>query len=160
MVFCRQCGKRVDDCPHFVFPIKSPRVRVYDEKVEALAYNEQSRTLEIAFKSGQVWQLFDVPAGIYHELQSATISSFLKFIAQRYKSAPVKTGLNAVIVPAGEQCMKCEGPMSQGHRINNAFDEEVRVLWKCSKENCGGSFWKSYSAVYSGRHRERKGRWR
>src|ERR1051326_3062122 len=124
MVFCRQCGQKVEDCPHFVYPIQSPRVRVYDEKVETISYNEQQRILEIAFKTGQVWQLLDVPPGIYQELRGAPISSFLKFIAQRYKSAPVKTGMRAIIVPDGEVCTKCKSAMKQAHRINNTFDEE------------------------------------
>jgi hypothetical protein len=37
------------------------RVSVFDARVETIAYAAESRGLEIAFKSGQVWQLFDVP---------------------------------------------------------------------------------------------------
>jgi hypothetical protein len=36
---------------------------------------------------------------VYNALQDSTISSFLKFMAHRYRSAPVKTGKNAVRVP-------------------------------------------------------------
>jgi hypothetical protein len=39
-----------------------------------------------------VWQLH-TPDGTYKELQNSTISSFLKFIAQRYKAPPVKKGI-------------------------------------------------------------------
>jgi hypothetical protein len=35
---------------------------------------------------------------IYNALQDSTISSFLNFIAHSYKSAAVKTGMNAVTV--------------------------------------------------------------
>src|SRR5437879_3557075 len=91
MVFCKECQQKVEDCPHFVYPIKAPRVSVFDPKIETLGYDEQQRILEIVFKSGQVWQLFGVPPNIYAELRDTSISSFLKFIAQRHKSAPVKT---------------------------------------------------------------------
>src|SRR5690349_6719745 len=89
-MYCRQCQQKVSDCEHFVTPIEAPRVRVFDEKVETLAYSPEHRILEISFKSGQVWQLAGVVPGIYAELQASTISSFLKFIAQRYKASPVR----------------------------------------------------------------------
>src|SRR5215831_20419956 len=92
-VYCRQCQQKVADCEHFVYPIQAPRVHVFDPKVETLGYEEKERILEVTFKSGQVWQLFGVPPAIYGELRDTSISSFLKFIAQRYKSAPVKTGI-------------------------------------------------------------------
>src|SRR5215471_3073745 len=144
LVFCRQCQKKVEDCEHFVMPIQGARVPVFDEKVSTLAYASQDRTLEIALKSGQVWQLFGVPAGIYEELCSSTISSFLKFIAHRYKTAPVKQGGIAVVVPQSVQCVNCGGAeMTVNHQINNRFDGAVRVLWKCSK--CQRSEWRQYS---------------
>src|SRR5215471_18836135 len=108
-VFCRQCNKKVEDCKHFVLPIDGPRVPVFDEKVSTLAYASQERTLEIALKSGQVWQLFGVPMGIYEELRSSTISSFLRFIAHRYKTAPVRQGANAAVVPQSMPCANCNG---------------------------------------------------
>src|SRR5216117_2164122 len=63
MVFCKQCQRKVEDCAHFVLPLpgQARRVRVFDEKVESLAYLEEKRILEIAFKTGQVWQLWEVP---------------------------------------------------------------------------------------------------
>ena len=61
MVYCRQCQKKVIDCEHFVFPIEAKRVSVFDARVETMAYAAEKRILEIALKSGQVWQLFDVP---------------------------------------------------------------------------------------------------
>jgi hypothetical protein len=61
MVYCRPCQKKVDDCEHFVHPIEAKRVSVFDARVETIAYSRERRILEIAFKSGQVWQLFDVP---------------------------------------------------------------------------------------------------
>ena len=58
MVFCKQCSRKVEDCPHFVERIQAPRIFVFDAKIETLAYSEQERILEIRFKSGQAWQLF------------------------------------------------------------------------------------------------------
>ena len=90
--------KKVDDCEHFVRPIEAKRVSVFDARIETVAYSAEKRILEIAFKSGQVWQLFDVPPDIHNTVQDSTISSFLNFIAHRYKSTPVKTGMKAVPV--------------------------------------------------------------
>ncbi len=154
MVFCKECQQRVEDCRHFVYPIEARRVAVFDPKIESLAYNEQQRILEIVFKSGQVWQLFAVPAEIYAELRDTSISSFLKFIAPRYKSAPVKTGVNAIKVPESEPCPRCKSAMSVGHRINSQFDVNVRVLWECAA--CDTHEWRQYGL---GLARERKGRW-
>jgi hypothetical protein len=152
MVYCRECRRNVKDCPHFVFPIQSPRVPVYDEKVEMLAYDPQRRILEITFRSGQAWQLFEVPDGIYRELRDSTISSFLKFIARRYKSAPVKTGLQTIQVPELETCSRCQSRMSVRHRIESSFDQNIRVLWECN--SCDSSVWRQYG---TGIIRERRG---
>ena len=62
MVYCRKCRQRVEDCSHFVPPLNVTPTKVFDPKVNTLAYNKDSRILEIAFKDGQVWQLFGVPA--------------------------------------------------------------------------------------------------
>lgn len=154
MVFCRECQKKVEDCPHFVTPISAQRMRVFDAKVQTLAYNQDERILQIEFKSGQVWQLFDVPAGIYKELCDTTISSFLKFIAQRYKAAPVRTGMSAVEVPAAERCPQCKSEMGAKHRNGSNTEKYVRVLWACP--SCNHSFWKTYG---QGPERERRTRW-
>ena len=96
MAFCKECWKRVDDCPHFVNPlINTQHIPVTDPKVHSLAYKADDRILEIKLKSGQVWQVFNVPEGIFKELCDSTISSFLNFIARRYKAAPVR--INAKI---------------------------------------------------------------
>jgi hypothetical protein len=153
MVYCRQCQKKVDDCEHFVHPIEAKRVSVFDARVETIAYSRERRILEIAFKSGQVWQLFGVPPDIHDVLQESTISSFLNFIAHRYKSAPVKTGMNAVPVPESEKC-RCGVPMRQKHRTGSDFEKFVRVLWSCP--SCNASEWRKYGA---GIERERRTRW-
>jgi hypothetical protein len=141
MVFCRACQKEVEDCAHCVFPIQARHIPVVDAKVESLAYDDKTRTLEIAFKVGQVRQVFEVPPDVYHALEDSTITSFLKFMAHRYKSAPVKTGKHAIPVPASEKCPKCEKPMTVRHRVGSDFEKYVRVLWECS---CGGGEWRQY----------------
>ena len=154
MVFCRQCQRKVEDCEHFVLPIPGKRVRVFDEKVETLAYASDSRVLEIAFRSGQVWQLHDVPDGIYKELQNSTISSFLKFIAQRYRASPVKQGIRAIVVPDAQPCPVCKAAMKQSNRTENSANKFVRIFWHCP--NCKKSEWQTYGEVHG---RERSSRW-
>src|SRR5262249_46397943 len=139
MVFCKECQQKVEECPHFVAPIKAKRVEVFDEKVKSLAYDAEQRILEVSFKSGQVWQLFSVPASIYQALRSSTIGSFLKFMAQRYKAAPVRTAPN---IPQTERCPKCGAAMTQRHRTGGPAATFVRVLWSCSQ--CNSSQWQSY----------------
>jgi len=143
LVYCRTCRNKVEDCEHFVMPIPGPRVSVFDERVSSLAYSDSERTLEIALKTGQAWQLFGVSSGIYEELRSSTISSFLKFIAHRYRMAPVKQGLNAIVVPRSEPCGRCGQEQMVRHRVNNVFDHQVRVLWECKK--CQRTEWRQYS---------------
>lgn len=154
MVFCRQCQRKVEDCEHFVFPIQAKRIRVFDEKVTTLAYDSNKRLLEIAFKSGQVWQLAEVPDGVFKELQNSTISSFLKFMAQRYKASPVKQGIQAIAVPPFESCPICNTPMKSSNRTESVMDHFVRVFWQCP--NCKKSKWETYG---SGPERERRAKW-
>ena len=144
MVFCKECKRKVEECPHFVDPIPVPSIQVFDPKIDALAYSDLSRILQITYKNGQVWQLFGVPPSIYSELRDTTLDSFVKFIAQRYKSAPVKTGLQAIKVPDFEKCSKCEANMKVRHRINNQFDMMVRILWECSA--CDRCEWRQYKS--------------
>ena len=118
--------------------------------MKSLAYDVDQRILEIAFKSGQVWQLFAVPGGIYQELCDSTISSFVKFMARRYKAAPVKTTPN---VPETEKCRKCGSPMTQKHRTGGAIATFVRVLWSCSQ--CNSSEWRSYGETTDSKRRDK-----
>src|SRR5436190_18448335 len=122
MVFCKECRQKVEDCPHFVYPITAQRVSVFDPKIETLAYEQEQRILEIAFKGGQVWQLWGVPPAIYQELRDSTISSFLKFIAQRYKASPVKTGIHSIKLPELEKCFACQTTMTQAHLNSSTID--------------------------------------
>ncbi len=154
MVFCRECQRKVEDCPHFVPPVEARRVRVFDEKVVSLAYVADRRILEIAFKSGQVWQLREVPDGIYRELHNSTISSFLKFIAHRYKASPVRTGVHAIVVPASEPCPNCKTAMNPSNKTQNTVANFVRVFWHCPQ--CRKSKWETYGSIPE---REKRSRW-
>ena len=149
MVYCRECKQKVDDCMHFVEPLRVPSVQVFDPKVKTLAYQKTSLTLEITFKNGQVWQLFGVKPDIYDELLHATLSSFLNFLAPRYKAAPVRTKTAQPTVPASEPCPACKRPMSALHRTSG---EILRILWKCIP--CHQALWKTY-ATESVRERKR-----
>jgi KTSC domain len=146
MVFCRECKKKVEDCEHFVAPLGIPAVAVFDPKIKSLAYKRQTQTLEIAFKNGQIWQLFGVPPAIHDTLLQQTLSSFLKFIAPKYKAAPVRTSGHT---PA--PCPACKRPMQEQHRTTVGA---LRILWHCPR--CNQSLWRNYRTESV---RERKERW-
>jgi hypothetical protein len=146
MVFCRECKKKVEDCEHFVQPLGIPPAPVFDPKIKTLAYNRDTHTLEIAFKNGQVWQLFGVQQDIYEALLQQTLSSFLKFIAHRYKAAPVRTKATPT-----EPCPACKRPMTEQHRTTVGA---LRILWQC--ERCNQSLWRNYRTESV---RERREQW-
>ena len=141
MVFCRECNARVYDCVHFVAPLNLPPVEVFDPKVRSLAYQKDAHTLEITFKNGQVWQLFGVKPDIYEEMLHATLSSFLKFLAHRYKAAPVRQRNSSEDETSAEPCPACAQPMAVQHRTAGA---SPRILWHC--ERCNQSLWRSYAS--------------
>jgi ribosomal protein S27AE len=143
MVFCRQCRKNVDECEHFVPPLGVPAINVFDEKVRTIAYSAEKRILEVCFKTGQVWQLFGVPPGMYRELCDSTISSFLRFIAHRYNARPVKHAVEN-LVAASESCPQCGAAMTRRHSTA-ADGSKQRVLWACSK--CAKTLWRNYDAL-------------
>jgi hypothetical protein len=141
MVFCRECKQQVEDCVHFVPPLNVRPVEVFDPKVKTLAYGAKDHTLEITFKNGQVWQLFGVKPEIYDELLHATISSFLNFLAHRYKAAPVRRNQGPVDVTIRQEpCPACKRPMTEQHRTTGGT---LRILWKCAP--CHQSLWKTYA---------------
>jgi len=124
----------VGDCEHFVEPLRVRSVSVFDPKIKSLAYKSQARTLEISFKNGQVWQLSGVPPDIYEAMLQQTLSSFLKFLAHRYKASPVRTGH-----PPPAECPACKRPMTEQHRTRVGA---LRILWHC--QPCNQSLWRSY----------------
>jgi hypothetical protein len=140
MVFCRECKQQVENCAHFVPPLNIPPVEVYDPKVRTLAYQKKDNILEITFKNGQAWQLFGVKPDIYDELLHATLSSFLNFLAHRYKAAPVRKAQPSAPSTAvmKQDCPACKRPMQEQHRTTGGT---LRILWKCAP--CHQSFWKT-----------------
>jgi hypothetical protein len=147
MVFCRECQRKVNDCSHFVAPLNVPPVEVFDPKVKTLAYQRESLTLEIAFKNGQIWQLFGVKPDIYDELLHATLSSFLKLLAHRYKAAPVRQSRET----RAESCPACHRQMTVEHKTSGGT---LRILWHCGA--CNQSLWRTYAGE-SVRDRRRGG---
>jgi hypothetical protein len=120
----------VEECEHFVPALNAKPVEVYDPKVKTVAYDEASRSLEIAFKNGQSWQLSGVPSDIYQALLNQTLSSFLKLVAHRYNPRPVKT------VKVTRFCPACKQGMTITHQTTG---DPVRILWHC--ERCNQSLW-------------------
>lgn len=47
------------------------RTHVVSSNLKSVGYDGTSRTLEVEFKEGRVYQYFDVPASIYQGLMSA-----------------------------------------------------------------------------------------
>ena len=61
------------------------RVAVVSSNIASIGYNDSSRTLEICFKSGRVYQYFDVPAHVHHRLVNA--SSHGQFLNRNIKGS-------------------------------------------------------------------------
>lgn len=58
---------------------------VTSSTIESIGYDEATQTLEIEFKSGAVYQYFDVPDLVYRELMSA--ASHGQFLAHSIKGS-------------------------------------------------------------------------
>jgi len=150
MVFCKECKQKVEECPHFVDPIRVPRIKVLDEKIETLAYSEPERILEITYRNGQVWQLFPVPS-MYGEIRDTTLWSFIRFMAQRYKAAPVRIGLRAIVLPSSIECPKCKEGMTVRSRMNDAERIVIQLQWECKA--CGETMRRNYDRTNVGAKR-------
>ena len=48
------------------------RVQVQSTNIESVGYDTASRTLEIEFHGGRVYQYFDVPDAVHRELMAAS----------------------------------------------------------------------------------------
>ena len=59
------------------------RQPVRSSNIESVGYNAKSHVLEIAFRSGGVYQYDDVPLEVYREFLSAPSKG--RFLAQRIK---------------------------------------------------------------------------
>lgn len=54
------------------------RIPVNSSTVAEVGYDTVTMTLEVAFQNGTVYQYFDVPENVYHELMSAeSVGKFL-----------------------------------------------------------------------------------
>jgi len=88
MVYCRKCRAKVEDCTHFVPPLNGPPTEVFDPKVKTLAYKDDARILEIAFKNGQVWQLFGVPPVKANDSPAFIMNAGWKGLLHEYNFVP------------------------------------------------------------------------
>ena len=68
------------------------RVNVVSSNINSVGYEESSNTLEIEFKSGSVYQYFNVPQEVYNELlQAGSIGGyFVKNIRDTYRSYKIR----------------------------------------------------------------------
>lgn len=89
-----------------------------------------------------------VPLNVYHALEDSTITTFIKFMAHRYRSAPVRTGKSAVKVPESEKCPKCAKAMTVPHKVGSDFEKYMRVLWECA--GCASMEWRHYGQGFNG----------
>jgi hypothetical protein len=68
------------------------RVNVVSSNINSVGYEESSNTLEIEFKSGSVYQYFNVPQEVYNELlQDSSIGRyFIRNIRDTYRSYRIR----------------------------------------------------------------------
>lgn len=62
------------------------RIPVRSSNIRSIGYDPASRTLEVEFNSGGVYQYFDVPESVYQDFMQATSkgSYFHRYIKGRY----------------------------------------------------------------------------
>jgi KTSC domain len=63
------------------------RRSVRSRSLTSAGYDERSRTLEVEFTNGSIYQYLDVPVGVYHELLAAeSLGRYLnEHIRNRYR---------------------------------------------------------------------------
>jgi len=63
------------------------RILVSSSNIRSIGYDPQSSILEVEFTSGDIYQYFDVPEHLYHELMSApSMGQFLNdYIKYSYR---------------------------------------------------------------------------
>ena len=61
------------------------RTPVTSSNVAAVGYDPNTMTLEVEFRNGAVYQYFDVPETVYHDLVSA--SSVGRYLNQNIKAS-------------------------------------------------------------------------
>jgi hypothetical protein len=67
------------------------RIAVSSSNLASIGYDASSATLEVEFKSGEIYQYFEVPAHEYEALMQASSHGtyFNKNIRKRYREAKV-----------------------------------------------------------------------
>lgn len=67
------------------------RESVQSSMIASLGYESDTSTLEVEFNSGAVWQYYDVPESIYHEMMnSGSLGKFFHSnIKGQYREAQV-----------------------------------------------------------------------
>lgn len=65
------------------------RTPVTSSNIRSVGYDEQSAVLEVEFTSGDVYQYFDLPQHLYHELMNASskgqfLNDYIKY-SYRYQ---------------------------------------------------------------------------
>ena len=58
---------------------------------KSIGYDAESSTLEIEFQSGEIWQYYEVPEGVFYEMKSVSIGKYFQLmIKNQYKERRVK----------------------------------------------------------------------
>jgi hypothetical protein len=68
----------------------------------------------------------------YGELRDTTLTSFVKFIAQGYNAAPVKTEFQAIEIPQSEKCKDFGASMTNMQRVSNAKGRDYMMVYSPS----------------------------
>lgn len=66
------------------------RVPVISTNLDSVGHDEESTTLEVAFKNGSVWQYEDVPRSVYEGILSAPSPGgfFSSHVKGQYNGSP------------------------------------------------------------------------
>ena len=67
------------------------RQAVESTMARSIGYNPKAMTLEIEFRSGEIWQYLDVPEQIYRELMEGSIGQYFQFnIKNQFRETRVR----------------------------------------------------------------------
>ena len=103
-----------------------------------LLYSDSSE-LFYETKANSYTYIFRYGVVSFSNYEADEISSFLKFLAHRYRASPVRQKSAASLIPQTELCPACKKPMTELHKTSG---RTIRVLWQCSP--CNQSAWKTY----------------
>lgn len=68
------------------------REQVRSSNIRSIGYDNESRTLEVEFHSGGIYQYFNVPEAVYSGLMSASShgSYFYRNVRKRFRYAKIR----------------------------------------------------------------------